>query len=426
MNRTEERLADALSAAADVMSRRTLHPLVVPERRRSHRAWAVPLMAAVAVTLVVGLTEVTARWLPGGGNGTGAGAPAAPHRYYIEADLDQHRPVVRSTATGKVIATVPVPVSPNAAGYAVIGSAANGTFFAAAYVPSGKGERLYRFRLTASGHVSGFAAVPGGVLGRAQWVADALAASPDGKLVAVSFGSLDSCEAGHRCPSLGTQSDYIVVVNTTTGAQSVWRGGLDRLGPYVSVGNLSWAGGGRELVFLAQGCDAHVEPGSESCGPGPRVGNREVRTLDPATGGGRLDSGHLLLRQSARFPFIAQALISPDGSTITAMVLSGRVIGTQGVGGNAPDIMTVEQISVATGRGLGVLYHRRLGPTSIVNGVPDFLALIPDGTGSHWILNGGICVGNCTSGFNGWIGHGRLVPLRPADGRLAAEAWGAP
>jgi len=108
------------------------------------------------------------------------------------------------------------------------------------------------------------------------------------------------------------------------------------------------------------------------------------------------------------------------------MVLSGRVVGTQGVGGNVPDIMTVEQISVATGHRLSVLYHRRLGPTSIVNGVPDFLALIPDGTGTHWILNGGICVGHCTSGFNGWIGHGRLVPLRPTDGRLAAEAWGAP
>jgi len=37
--------------------------------------------------------------------------------------------------------------------------------------------------------------------------------------------------------------------------------------------------------------------------------------------------------------------------------------------------------------------------------------------------NGGICVGNCSSGFNGWIDHGRLVPPPPADGRLAAEAW---
>jgi hypothetical protein len=348
---------------------------------------------------------------------------AAPHSYYVEADLNQDRPVVRSTATGKVIATVPVPASPNAAGYAVIGSAANGTFFAAAYVPNGGGERLYRFRLTAAGHISGFAAVPGGVLGRAQWVVDALAASPDEKLVAVSVGSLASCELGHRCQPLHTQSDYIVVVNTTTGAQSVWRGGLAALGAYVSVGNLSWADGGRELVFLAQGCDAHVEPGSENCGTGTRGGNREVRTLDPATGGGRLDSGHLLLRQSARFPFIAQALISADGSTITAMVLSGRVAGTPQVGGNVPDVMTVEQISVATGRRLGVLFHRRLGPTAEVNGVPDFLALIPDGAGTHWILDAGICTGNCTSGFNGWIDHGRLIPLKPADGRLAAEAW---
>jgi hypothetical protein len=85
--------------------------------------------------------------------------------------------------------------------------------------------------------------------------------------------------------------------------------------------------------------------------------------------------------------------------------------------------MTVEQISVATGRRLSVLYHRHLGPTAMVSGGPNFLVLIPDGSGSHWILDGAICGNNCSNGFNGWIDHGRLIPLQPTDGRLAGEAW---
>jgi hypothetical protein len=39
------------------------------------------------------------------------------------------------------------------------------------------------------------------------------------------------------------------------------------------------------------------------------------------------------------------------------------------------------------------------------------------------MLNAGICNLHCTNGFNGWIRGGRLIPLRPADGRLASETW---
>jgi hypothetical protein len=419
MTRTEERLTDTLSAAAAAVREDRLRPLAMPQRRRARRAWAVPVAAAAAVVLVAALTAVAARWLPGAGYGPQAAVPA-PHRYYVEADLNLDRPVVRSTATGKVTATVPVPGGPAAASYDVITSAANGTFFVTAFLGNGWKERLYRFQLTASGHLRGFAAVPGGVFGAAMWTPDALAASPDGKLVAISFGSLASCSAGQkRCPSLSSQSDYIVVINTATGARSVWRGGLTKRGQYFSIGNLSWANRGRELVFLGQWCDSQVEPGSESCG----TTRREVRTLDPGSGGGPLDSGRILVRQSARYPFIAQAVISPDGSTVTAIVLTGPVVGNANVSGALPRDLSVDQVSVATGRLLRVLYRRDLGDTSGVNGVPDPLALMPDATGQHWMLNGGICSGHCDTGFNGWIDNGQLVPLQPTDGRLAEEAW---
>jgi hypothetical protein len=70
-----------------------------------------------------------------------------------------------------------------------------------------------------------------------------------------------------------------------------------------------------------------------------------------------------------------------------------------------------------------VLYQRRIGATSAVNTVPDFLALVTDGAGTHLMLNGGICSGTCHSGFNGWIHGGRLIPLQPSDGRETGETW---
>ncbi len=108
------------------------------------------------------------------------------------------------------------------------------------------------------------------------------------------------------------------------------------------------------------------------------------------------------------------------------MVLHGRVVGSAQISGSVPQDLSVERISVvpgSIGRVLRVLYQRRLGDTWEVNIAPYFLALSQDAPGQHLLLDIGLCAGHCTGGANGWIHRGGLVPLAPADGREADQAW---
>jgi hypothetical protein len=421
-----ERLTDAMSAAASTIREEELRPLAVPGRRWRQRAWAAPLAAAAAVLLVVGLVVSASNGLFGTRRSAGpAHLPAAPHRFYLATDLASWKTVVRSTATGKAVAVVPLPsleastpVSP------VLAAAGNGTFYLAAFERGVPGEQIYRFRLTTAGHIMGFARVPGGSL-RPGWAADALAASPDGSLVAA--GTYYYPDHRLRGQMYGPErSDQLVVIHTATGAQSIWRGGSPARGyKYFRVASLSWTGDGRELAVLGQWCRVASDPGGETC---PRWERQaQVRAIDPAgRSGDSVLGGRLLLAQSPRIPFLAQALISPDGSAITAMVLRGGVVGNSQISGIFPQNLSVERISVATGRQLSVLYRRRLGDTSAVSGaMADPLALSADATGRNLILNGGICNLGCTNEFNGWLHAGQLVPLRPPGfaHREAAETW---
>jgi len=184
MTSIQDRLADAMSAAAGTVREAELRPLAVRQRRWHQAAWAAP--AAAAVVLVIGLVVSASNGLFGTHQPAGPGhLPAAPHRFYLATDIGSWQTTVRSTATGKAVAVVPVP-SLQAAGSVspALATAGNGTFYIAAFRRGAAGEQIYRFRLTPAGQVTGFARVPGGVL-RPGWAADALAASPDGSLLAV-------------------------------------------------------------------------------------------------------------------------------------------------------------------------------------------------------------------------------------------------
>src|SRR5262249_22951225 len=159
-------------------------------------------------------------------------------------------------------------------------------------------------------------------------------------------------------------------------------------------------------------CKVDSNPGGEGC---PRWERQaQLRVIKPARAGGSIPTGRLLLQQTPR-SYLAQALVSPDGSVITAMVLRGKIVGNPDISGMDPRCMSGERISAATGHLLGVIYRRDLGDTSSVSGpMSDPLTLIADTAGSGLILDGGICNRHCSNEFNGWLHGATLVPLRPA------------
>jgi hypothetical protein len=110
----------------------------------------------------------------------------------------------------------------------------------------------------------------------------------------------------------------------------------------------------------------------------------------------------VLLRQSARFPHIAQALGGPGGlggSDLTVAVVSGQV-----ANGNWR-VLTVEDVSAAAGAVLHVDY--RLSLPRGQDRLPQQVWLTADPSGQHLLISyavdGGFIIG--------WIGHGALHRL---------------
>ncbi len=417
MTRTEERLADALQAAANTIRLGALRPLTPhdPERlrgerrtRRGHRGLLAPIGAAIAVSVVAAVSVAIA--------GHGRHAPTVPlpvglPRYYVV--LHDNPPgarspgeviEVRDTATGRVRDTLALTVRLGDHSYngnsGSLAAAGQRTFFVWYEVlrpgPHAQaGTRLYRFRLTRSGHITAFAPVAS--IASAPWDIIAIAASRDGGKVALTLGWSG---VGRR------PQPAIMVVNTATGSRALWRGAFQDPAR-TTLGSPSWARDGRTLGFQVFASKHNVL-------------TTEVRTLATSTPGRGLADSHLVMRKSGDHG-PSGAVISPDGATFTALILRTSEFKPQQTPSPAPtsangirllpppriqQVVWVVQFSAANGRQLRVLYQQ--GP-----GDGDGGELRADSSG-HLLLNSGHEFG--------WIDGGRLHWL-PYGSDLVDFGW---
>ncbi len=388
----DSQLRDLLDAAVGEPPHRVTPDAV--RRRVRKRRLKEGVAAALAVLLIagLGLTVVTVRSGPGPADADGFAAGVPP--YYVQESFGGAGPVVRATATGAVTATIRCPWRQSHVVAGEIAATASQAFFLVCERPAGHGQgsmrtasRIYRFQLTDSGRVSGLSLVPGGQLGPPA--VDAITAAPDGAQVAVTVGP---AVIGGR-PSV---PDQIMIINTRTGTRAVWRGSATLF----RAEALSFIHQGRELVFV----------GVKRCTPSPHSATcRALRAVSTASPGGQLDSSRLLLPLAAllrsRGDYVNDVIISPDGATLTVAVAR-----TPDRGQNQ---ILVERFSV-TGRLLRVLFRMRTG-----NGF--FYRFVnADPSGRYLLFD----AGPTTASVNGWIDHGRLIPLVPADGsNVFSEAW---
>ena len=405
MTRLEERLKDALLASAGRVQDNRLRPFPDLEpgtghRSRLNQAWLVPVAAAASVVLVIGLVLAVTGGLrqaasPAAGRPDVTAANVPKYSVTIKPDgLGLVYVAVYSTSNGALIAKVRTPAPPHLslAAYGVAAGPDDRTFYVEylAYSHNVHQIWIYTFSVTGSGSATPLTRVKGGVVNGSPGLAEQgiFAVSPEGTKLLVTSDTTNSGKFNEQ-----GYSERIIVIDLLTGKQSTWQGGMYRAGKAFTVQDVSWSANGQSIVFLAQWC---TSPSTNPCTAayGPDKGrDAQVRSLSVASGGGTLDSGSLLLKQSAEYPVIAAAIAGPDGSDITAVVLAGQV-------------NSIEHISAVSGSLIGVDY--RTSRPHEPEGTQDYVSLTADPSGRYLLF-----YYKDGSGFNiGWIGRGafHLLP----------------
>jgi hypothetical protein len=378
------------------------HQVTVPGVRRTfiRRRISACVAAALAVIVVSGAAAAVSAVVtrPGPANAISMKKPA----YYLQAGngAANFATLIQSTATGAITARVDCPW--RGSHFTDSAATSNRTFFIAcdkllrvSRTASAITTKIYRFALTSSGRITGYALVRGGTL--VKYGASELAVSPDGSELAVA-GMIGGFGA----------ADQILVINTATGSHATWASPSRGPSKYDAlVKDLSFTGDGRELVFLQ----------SVSCLSGAACKSpvQQVRALNPAGHGGNVFGTTLLFDLSAvaspKTNVIMAAQVSPDGTAVNLVVQTYYTV-TAGppVGGSE----SVIQVSARSGRLLRVLYR-----ATTATGYPGFHFFSADRSRRYLILGydfGGPLIA-------GWIDQGRLVPLPHSGTDISSEVW---
>jgi hypothetical protein len=371
MTRTEDRLADALRTAAHSVREETMRPLEVPtpaERRWVRRL--VPAAAAACVALVVVIVTVIVPSI--GPAPSTTAAPSGPPPFYIATGYPQLE--VRSAVTGAVTGTIPTPrYGSGASGQtldpvAVTSVGTSGRDFIAAFITTSQGPsltRLYGFRLTREGHVTGLSLIRGGTLDglRVLYSYD-MAASPDGSKLVLS-----------ACGASGISPCGLVAIDLRTGARTLWTGGLGQRTNGINIMDVGWAPGGGSVTFLTSDCSSLL---LQCAGAQSRP---QLRELSLGTGGGSLAKSSVLLTASAPYSDLLQAQLSNDGRTIIFMDQYGPVT-------NGAKSIRIVQVPLNGGRPRLLFQLPHVNSFSSLRLSPSGGYLLLNGSRAAWVYRG--------------------------------------
>jgi hypothetical protein len=247
-----------------------------------------------------------------------------------------------------------------------------------------------------------------------------LVVSPDGTKLALTFDSTNQAY-----PGMTGVADKIAVIDLRTGAQSIWQGGLYRPDKNLfTIAGLSWADGGRSLVFLPTWCPAipNLGAGNQQCATNDTSHrDSEVRSLNVASGGGSLADSAVMLRESAAYPDIAQVVSDQDGN-IDILVLSGPKR-SQG------QLQDVSVFQVPAGNGTAsVLYRHSFVPGRKETASMTGYSLTADPSGRYILFEADYVVSGTPRGevaFSpvGWLDQGAFHALTTGKEFGGTIAW---
>jgi hypothetical protein len=304
---------------------------------------------------------------------------------------------VRRTSDCAITAVVPLP-----AGWLLTGgisaAADDRTFFAAAFsarrcpVQGGAGgtaaaheTRFFRFAINDQGRAGRLTVAGPPVTG----IVGPIAASPDGSRIAFNAADGNFVGPGDHCAGGEASGAAIRVIDLASGKIRTWQA-LEMpqgpAGPSVTPHELSWMADGRTLAV------SYVWPTSMT---GPQL-SMAVAALDTTSSGGSVQAhSHVLWSEPQKCVLCVQeALISPDGKSLTAAAVQQTPHGDRNV---------LLRIALPSGR-YRVLYE---SPAQTNPGPATFTQ---DGSGQHVILVSGSQAG--------WIRAGKLVLLRAPGSAL--------